>query len=69
MNYKTFEPFVLGGASSINAEIATFPIDLIKTRLQLQGQKAENLQNKYRGMIHCFTCIIREEGALALYSG
>jgi hypothetical protein len=60
---------VLGGISSCNAELFTFPIDLVKTRLQIQGQKVENLQNKYRGMFHCFNLIVKEEGFMALYSG
>jgi hypothetical protein len=69
MNYKSIEPFVLGGIASCTAEIITFPIDLVKTRLQVQGQKAENLQNKYRGMFHCFKLTVKEEGFRALYNG
>ena len=69
MKYQTFEPFILGGISSCNAEFFTFPIDLVKTRLQIQGQTTENLQNKYRGMLHCFKEIAKEEGISAFYSG
>ena len=71
MNYKTIEPFVLGGVSSCNAEFFTFPIDLVKTRLQIQGQitSSSTVESKYRGMFHCFKLIIKEEGYLALYSG
>lgn len=67
--YNNIEPFVIGGVASCVAETFTFPIDLAKTRLQIQGQKLENISNKYRGMVHCFSCIIREEGPKALYSG
>lgn len=69
MKYKSVEPFILGGLSSCNAEIFTFPIDFVKTRLQLQGQKSDNLQIKYRGMFDCFGKVFREEGLLAFYSG
>lgn len=67
--YKRVEPFVIGGIASCTAETFTFPIDLAKTRLQIQGQKLENISNKYRGMLHCFQCVIKEEGPGALYSG
>lgn len=68
MNTKKLEPFLLGGISSCNAELATFPNDLVKTRLQIQGQNG-NFQNKYRGMFHCFKIIVKEEGYRALYNG
>ncbi|XP_071450565.1 mitochondrial uncoupling protein Bmcp isoform X2 [Hetaerina americana] len=63
--------FLYGGLASITAEFGTFPIDTTKTRLQIQGQKidAANSQVKYRGMIHAFLQISREEGARALYYG
>ena len=34
--------FCLTGTSSMMAEGATFPVDITKTRLQLQGQASEN---------------------------
>ncbi|XP_025079621.1 kidney mitochondrial carrier protein 1-like isoform X1 [Pomacea canaliculata] len=66
-----WRPFVYGGLASITAECGTFPIDTTKTRLQIQGQKidARYTELKYRGMSHAFFRILREEGALALYSG
>lgn len=53
------------------SDAGTFPIDTTKTRLQIQGQKidARYTELKYRGMSHAFFRILREEGALALYSG
>ncbi|KAL8595989.1 hypothetical protein ACOMHN_018301 [Nucella lapillus] len=66
-----WRPFVYGGLASITAECGTFPIDTTKTRLQIQGQKidARFTDLKYRGMSHAFLRILREEGAVALYSG
>jgi solute carrier family 25 protein 14/30 len=69
---KTLEPFILGGISSCTAEIFTFPIDLVKTRLQIQGQTIESsilLKPKYAGMFNCFNVVIKEEGLKALYGG
>ncbi|NXR33055.1 KMCP1 protein, partial [Zosterops hypoxanthus] len=49
----------------------TFPIDLTKTRLQVQGQvnDAKYKEIRYRGMMHALVRICREEGLKALYSG
>ncbi|CAF0826429.1 unnamed protein product [Brachionus calyciflorus] len=69
MVYKSIEPFLLGGISSCNAELFTFPIDLVKTRLQIQGQAINNCSGKYRGMFHCFVTIYKEEGFKTLFSG
>lgn len=46
----------------------TFPIDLTKTRLQVQGQ-AQYMEVRYKGMFHALSKIGREEGVRALYSG
>ncbi|KAH0624423.1 hypothetical protein JD844_031844 [Phrynosoma platyrhinos] len=68
LNWK---PFVYGGLASVTAECGTFPIDLTKTRLQVQGQKndVKHKEIRYRGMIHALVKIFREEGLKALYSG
>lgn len=75
MPLKAFEPFILGGISSCTAEFFTFPIDLVKTRLQIQGQRIEfsghslNHSIKYNGMFNCFSVIVREEGIRSLFYG
>jgi len=69
MSIKSVEPFLLGGISSCNAEFFTFPVDLVKTRLQIQGQNSSLPTNKYRGMFDCFRVILKEEGTRALFSG
>ncbi|XP_071838207.1 kidney mitochondrial carrier protein 1-like [Apostichopus japonicus] len=51
--------------------MGTFPLDLTKTRLQVQGQQFEaNFKSvKYRGMLHAMRVIATEEGFGALYFG
>ncbi|RLW08430.1 hypothetical protein DV515_00003257 [Chloebia gouldiae] len=68
LNWK---PFIYGGLASITAECGTFPIDLTKTRLQVQGQvnDAKYKEIRYRGMVHALVRICREEGLKALYCG
>jgi hypothetical protein len=41
-----------------------YPMSVIKSRLQLQKQSTV-----YRGTIHAFTSILRQEGIKALYRG
>ncbi|XP_062705662.1 mitochondrial uncoupling protein 4 isoform X2 [Aedes albopictus] len=59
-------------AASI-AETVTYPLDLTKTRLQIQGEAAAVSgaikKLKYRGMLATATGIIREEGPLKLWQG
>ena len=52
------------------AESVTYPLDLTKTRLQLQGEVASgDLNFKYKGMIRTAFGIVKEEGLLMLWRG
>ncbi|GAB1605525.1 kidney mitochondrial carrier protein 1-like [Argonauta hians] len=66
-----WRPFLYGGLASVTAECGTFPIDMTKTRLQVQGQVIDSrlTECRYRGMFHAFVRISQEEGLLAFYSG
>ncbi|XP_069020695.1 kidney mitochondrial carrier protein 1-like isoform X1 [Embiotoca jacksoni] len=71
MSTGSWKPFVYGGLASVTAECGTFPIDLAKTRLQIQGQVGDikYREIRYRGMLHALMRIVREEGLRTLYSG
>ncbi|KAF2306201.1 hypothetical protein P3X46_004925 [Hevea brasiliensis] len=56
--------FVAGGLSGITAASATYPLDLVRTRLAAQRNTIY-----YRGIGHAFHTICREEGFLGLYKG
>ncbi|XP_030531917.1 mitochondrial substrate carrier family protein B-like [Rhodamnia argentea] len=56
--------FVGGGMAGITAASATYPLDLVRTRLAAQRNTAY-----YRGIWHTFHTICREEGFLGLYKG
>lgn len=52
------------------AEAATYPLDLTKTRLQLQGELAAGgVNTEYRGMVRTALGIASEEGVLHLWRG
>lgn len=53
------------------AEIATYPLDLTKTRLQIQGEAGNKALTGavHRGMMATATGIVKEEGWLKLFQG
>lgn len=66
--------FLFGGIACMSAACVTNPIDVIKTRLQLQGElsKKGHLQPselKYKGFSRGILTIFHEEGLRGLYSG
>lgn len=56
--------FVGGGLSGITAASATYPLDLVRTRLAAQTNATY-----YRGIWQSFHTICRDEGFLGLYKG
>jgi len=62
--------FAMCVAAASVAEFATYPLDLTKTRLQIQGEMKSGGSNvKYRGMIQTAIGIAREEGFFHLWRG
>lgn len=53
----------------MTAEMATFPIDTTKTRLQIQVTDKATKNLKYRGMLHAMLKISTEEGIRSLFNG
>ncbi|XP_057428255.1 mitochondrial uncoupling protein 3-like [Lotus japonicus] len=58
---------VLTSLSAMVAETTTFPIDLIKTRLQLHGESLSS--SRSTGAFRIGLHIVREQGTLGLYKG
>ncbi|GAV65443.1 Mito_carr domain-containing protein [Cephalotus follicularis] len=59
-----FVHFIGGGLAGVTAASATYPLDLVRTRLAAQMSTIY-----YRGIWHAFHTICREEGILGLYKG
>ncbi|XP_067840596.1 mitochondrial uncoupling protein 4 isoform X2 [Heptranchias perlo] len=67
--------FVLTACAASVAETVTYPLDLTKTRLQIQGEavcrhhRGGKTAKPYRGMIQTAAGIVKEEGLFKLWQG
>lgn len=54
-----------GGSAGVLAWAVATPMDVIKSRLQADGQG----RRRYRGLLHCVVASVREEGPRVLFKG
>ncbi|KAI9361245.1 mitochondrial carrier domain-containing protein, partial [Zopfochytrium polystomum] len=57
-----------GGIAGVIAWLSTYPLDVVKTRLQ-SGELLSDVSGKRQGLISCFRTICRQEGVKTLFSG
>ncbi|GAB7351340.1 hypothetical protein MBLNU459_g2029t1 [Dothideomycetes sp. NU459] len=66
---------VAGATGAVIANALVYPLDIVKTRLQIQvkrkpGDIASTTNNHhYDGTVHAIQCILKDEGLSGLYSG
>lgn len=56
------------GIAGVTSACVSTPVDVVKTRLMNEAGSAP-AERKYRGILHCFTKTVSEEGVGALYKG
>ena len=61
------ETAMVGTFASIVAQTATYPLNVVRTRLQTQG--VNNRPRIYNGMLDCFKHIIKKDGVQGLFRG
>lgn len=61
--------FAAGAIAGISEILTMYPLDVVKTRVQLQVGIAKPGADHYTGMIDCFSKIIKNEGFSRLYRG
>ncbi|KAF6209774.1 hypothetical protein GE061_015524 [Apolygus lucorum] len=63
--------FVIGAASAVGAGCFTNPMEVVKTRMQLQGEltKRGHYVVHYRNFFHAFYVIAKNEGIFAIQKG
>lgn len=63
--------FAIGGLAAVGAGFFTNPLEVIKTRMQLQGELQAKGQHAvhYRNVFHATYMIAKHDGVLALQNG
>jgi len=63
---STAKYIISGAVAGFCEVVCMYPLDVVKTRMQLQGQQGKVL---YKNMFHCLYSIFKQEGVLKLYRG
>ncbi|EPS29280.1 hypothetical protein PDE_04229 [Penicillium oxalicum 114-2] len=61
--------FAAGAVAGVSEILVMYPLDVVKTRVQLQTGPAVPGGEHYNGMLDCFRKIIKQEGFSRLYRG
>lgn len=63
--------FVCGGVAAMMAGIFTNPIEVVKTRMQLQGELAARGTHAkpYKNVFQAFVAVVRNDGDMGLQKG
>ncbi|KAF2486777.1 mitochondrial carrier domain-containing protein [Neohortaea acidophila] len=61
--------FIAGAVAGVSEIIVMYPLDVVKTRIQIQSNVAVAGADHYTSMIDCFQKIVKNEGASRLYRG
>lgn len=65
---RTSSTFVIAQITAITAGYASYPMDTVRRRLQMQSEKPKE-EWTYKGTGDCFRKIMSEEGTAALFKG
>eukprot|EP01134_Creolimax_fragrantissima_P004260 CFRG4260T1 len=63
------ENFLYGAAAAVTSICIVHPVDVIKTRLQLQGESASHSVKQYTGITNGLLHVAKGEGVRGLYKG
>eukprot|EP01104_Vermistella_antarctica_P000691 TRINITY_DN10824_c0_g1_i1.p1 TRINITY_DN10824_c0_g1~~TRINITY_DN10824_c0_g1_i1.p1 ORF type:complete len:310 (-),score=23.00 TRINITY_DN10824_c0_g1_i1:67-996(-) len=69
LNREVAIKFALGGVSCCCAAMVTNPVDVVKTRMQLQGELGSTVTHRYPNILGGLGKLVRDEGLRGYYSG
>ncbi|KAK5112825.1 hypothetical protein LTR85_011159 [Meristemomyces frigidus] len=61
--------FAAGAVAGVSEILVMYPLDVVKTRVQIQGRVPVPGQDHYTSMVDCFRKIVANEGFSRLYRG
>eukprot|EP01089_Gocevia_fonbrunei_P001737 TRINITY_DN1162_c0_g1_i1.p1 TRINITY_DN1162_c0_g1~~TRINITY_DN1162_c0_g1_i1.p1 ORF type:complete len:295 (+),score=19.29 TRINITY_DN1162_c0_g1_i1:132-1016(+) len=64
-----FTPFIIAGLSNMTGSAVTNPFDVIKVRLQLEGELSKGTERHYKGTFRGIWTVIKDEGIAGIYKG
>jgi solute carrier family 25, member 34/35 len=64
-----FKDFSLGGLATSGACVFSNPFEVVKIRLQLQGELQHGGEKYYKGTVNAFYKIIKNEGIFSIQKG
>ncbi|KAG8648814.1 peroxisomal nicotinamide adenine dinucleotide carrier isoform X3 [Manihot esculenta] len=68
-NATALEVFLLGALAKLGATVSTYPLLVVKSRLQAKQEIGGNSSLRYSGTLDAVTKMIRYEGVLGFYKG
>ncbi|GMH06709.1 hypothetical protein Nepgr_008549 [Nepenthes gracilis] len=68
-NVTALEVFILGALAKLGATVATYPLLVVKSRLQAKQDIGGNVALRYSGTLDAIIKMIRYEGLLGFYKG
>ncbi|KAL1540915.1 hypothetical protein AAHA92_25198 [Salvia divinorum] len=68
-NIKALEIFLVGAIAKLGATVCTYPLLVVKSRLQAKQEIGGNLSLRYSGTIDAIIKMIRYEGVRSFYKG
>ncbi|URE34140.1 Mitochondrial carrier protein [Musa troglodytarum] len=68
-NVTALEVFLLGALAKLGATVATYPLLVVKSRLQAKQEIGRNAMSRYTGTVDAILKMIRYEGLRGFYKG
>ncbi|KAK4371046.1 hypothetical protein RND71_010521 [Anisodus tanguticus] len=68
-NITAFEVFVIGAIAKLGATVCTYPLLVVKSRLQAKQEISGNVSLRYSGTVDAIIKMIRYEGFRSFYQG
>uniref|UniRef100_A0A0E0NBY4 Uncharacterized protein n=1 Tax=Oryza rufipogon TaxID=4529 RepID=A0A0E0NBY4_ORYRU len=68
-NLTAMEVFLLGAIAKLGATVVTYPLLVVKSRLQAKQEIGRNVMSRYTGTIDAIVKMIRYEGLHGFYKG